>query len=65
MIITAEFKGENGSCGYKSGGTYSLRIKHTKGNNITIQRRDGSGLCEYQSMIAFMNNWTRITTGHV
>ncbi len=55
-IIKAIFKGKNSSFGYETNKEYTLSIQHKKGNNILIQNGDKE-LCEYESMISFLNNW--------
>lgn len=57
MIITAKFRGTD-SLGYKSGLVYTLKFKDTLG--ISIKRLDGSGTCQYGSLLAFFKNWTDI-----
>lgn len=63
MIITATFKGQNGSLGYIKGTQYELRMTHAKTGFICIQHtdvRNPSGYCQYESMIAFLRNWTQV-----
>lgn len=56
MIIEAKFIGKN-SLGYEHGKTYKLKLK---GNTIT--RIDGSGVCVYESLVSFLQNWVEIIT---
>lgn len=58
MRIEATFKGIDGSFGYETGKTYEL-ILLNKGA-MAVSRGDGSGFCEYQSISAFLKNWTDI-----
>lgn len=61
--IKAIFRGQDGSCGYKTGKEYLLVIRHPKKGNIIIQKEIGiTGECEYSSVIAFLNNWDNIVT---
>lgn len=53
--LTAKFKGGN-SLGYQHGKTYDIFIDSKNGMSIT--RTDGSGICVYNSLSAFFNNWT-------
>ncbi len=60
--IKAVFKGKNGSCGYKNGMEYKLRIwQHSENGhrNIAIDLADkpDANYCEYASVIAFLTNW--------
>jgi hypothetical protein len=58
MIISAKFIGTN-SLGFENGKRYSLKIANRKG--ISIQRLiDGAGKCTYESLSAFLKNWTNI-----
>jgi hypothetical protein len=61
--IKATFKGQDGSCGYKTNETYNLYITHNQNENICIETdgRIHRGICEYQSMVTFLNNWDNIT----
>ncbi|MEK6829064.1 MAG: hypothetical protein AABY15_02975 [Nanoarchaeota archaeon] len=59
-LITAKFKGQDGSLGYETGKPYTLKLSHSGGYNIQIERATGGGDCEYQSMISFLNNWDEI-----
>lgn len=60
--IKATFIGQEGSCGYKNGLEYDLILKQDYGTNIIISR-DGEtdGLCAYDTMIGFTDNWTNIS----
>ena len=58
MKITAIFQGRNGSLGYENGKRYGLTLANAKG--MSVQREDGTGLCPYQSLSAFLNNWSDI-----
>ena len=55
--IKAIFKGQDGSCGYKTNHEYEIHVEHSMGTTITIHNQSGTGYCEYSSMIAFLNNW--------
>lgn len=74
MNIKAKFKGANGSLGYENGKTYQLEFKTTdkiddRGKiveQIRVLRRSGSmgaGICYYDSLKAFLNNWQVIGEG--
>jgi hypothetical protein len=54
--VTAKFIGKS-SLGYLHGRVYVLIVD---GYELTIQRTDGSGKCEYASMTAFLMNWDEI-----
>ena len=61
MIIVATFTGTyTPSLGYKTGHVYKLRVE---GNSI--MRLDHTGWCPYQSLRAFLRNWTNIRGGDV
>jgi len=61
--IKATFKGQDGSCGYRTGKKYSIKVEHTMGGRgfIVINSLSGEGgFCEYNSIIAFLTNWDKI-----
>ena len=70
MIITATFKGQNGSLGYKTGKEYKLRVINTQRNRrvnspepVQVEIQDMSNKasnCGYSSMITFLQNWTNV-----
>ena len=61
--ITATFIGRNGSCGYKTGERYTLIVTHNPNTYINIVRVCGCcGYNDYESIVAFFNNWDEITT---
>lgn len=51
-ILLARFKGVN-SLGYETGKKYVLKFK----DKLTISRVDGTGVCPYGSLRAFLKNW--------
>jgi hypothetical protein len=57
MIIKALFKGKD-SLGYEKGKTYELKVEDFGG--MTIRRIDNTGKCLYESLSAFLRNWTNI-----
>jgi hypothetical protein len=57
MRIKATFKGKD-SLGYVNGKEYELKIANFGG--MTIRRVNGTGQCPYQSISAFLRNWTNI-----
>jgi hypothetical protein len=60
MIIKAKFQGsESDVLGYVPGREYELMILER--GAMTISRTDGTGMCPYQSLSAFLRNWTDIT----
>jgi hypothetical protein len=60
MKIRAKFKGsENDILGYKPGKEYDLMLLER--GAMTISKTDGEGMCIYQSLSAFLRNWTDIT----
>jgi hypothetical protein len=61
MIITATFRGADGSCGYHKNRQYVLDINTVKNNNISIVRKDTFGYCIYSNVITFLDNWTNIS----
>ena len=63
MIITARFKGQDGSLGYKNGKNYKLRLTHDNGDEISIQdtSKNPAGNCRYSNMLTFMQNWENVT----
>lgn len=63
--VKAIFRGQDNSCGYRTNSEYTLDIN--QGNNSfwiensnTYEHRDGSGYCEYGSVISFLENWDNI-----
>jgi hypothetical protein len=57
MRIKATFKGKD-SLGYVNGKEYELKIANFGG--MIIRRANGTGQCPYQSISAFLRNWTNI-----
>lgn len=57
MIIEATFTGKN-SLGYETGKEYKLKVADFGG--MTIRRIDDTGKCPYQSISAFLRNWSNI-----
>lgn len=61
--ISARFIGKDGSCGYKYHEMYVLEIQE-KQTLICIKRPItlivNKGYCEYESVVAFLNNWDSI-----
>lgn len=57
MIIEAKFIG-NDSLGYENGKEYKLKIDNFGG--MTIRRIDNKEKCKYESISAFLRNWTNI-----
>jgi hypothetical protein len=57
FTLTAKFIGRNGSLGYVTGKNYPLTVRFN-----TIQRKDGTGICAYDSIESFFSNWL-ITAG--
>jgi len=55
MKIKAKFKGSN-SLGYENGENYKLEFT-VKDNAVWIMRENMTGLCKYDSLKAFLNNW--------
>ena len=64
--IKAIFRGQDGSCGYKTDKDYPLVIKHLDNGqgNIRIHTYQNDavsiGTCEYESINAFFRNWDNI-----
>lgn len=59
--IKAIFRGQEGSCGYRTNTEYNLVVSNKK-NLIHIETTAGSGDCEYESIVGFLNNWDNIRT---
>lgn len=59
MLVSAIFIGEEGSMGYKHGITYQIRFS-IKQDKISIQRPNGTGVCPYDSLKKFLENWNVI-----
>lgn len=61
QTIKATFTGKNGSLGYVTGKTYLFRVSQAE--NIRIEPISTTNVekCEYESIIAFLNNWDNIT----
>jgi len=72
MIIytcIAEFKGQDGSLGYRKGRSYILTVYEAGPLDsffghppIVIKRRDGTGSCPYGSTKKFLENWNVVST---
>ena len=60
QTVKAVFKGADGSLGYETHHEYTLIIRHKGGQNISIEKIEGGGKCEYESMLAFLRNWDTI-----
>ena len=60
--IKAIFIGVDGSLDYVNGKEYTLIIGTSENWNILINRTDGGGVCEYQSIVSFLKNWDNIKT---
>lgn len=58
--ISATFIGQDGSLGYRKDNTYILFIREINEFPIFIQDINDRKECPYQSIIAFLNNWTNI-----
>jgi hypothetical protein len=63
MIITATFKGQDGSLKYKTHKEYKLKVV-SYSNSATIEIEDlnprPAGNCQYESMFSFLENWTNV-----
>lgn len=56
MIIKATFIGNSTS--YETGKEYKLLVPDFKG--MSVRQLDGKGFTPYQSLSAFLKNWTNI-----
>lgn len=62
MKIKATFIGKSGSLGYIKNKVYELTIRSIFNSSIIrISRGDLEGLCEYQSLEKFLENWKNIS----
>lgn len=63
-IVKAVFIGEDGSLNYEKDKQYTLKIEHSQINRkIWATDMFGEGKeCIYESVVAFLNNWTEIKT---
>lgn len=59
MVIQAKFIGTN-SLGYEHGTEYQLILSNNSGTSI--RKMDGTGLCVYTSLSAFLKNWDNINS---
>lgn len=59
-IISAKFIGKDKSLGYIKNKTYELRIY--KNSNMIRRESDRAGLCVYNSLSSFLENWTNVKT---
>jgi hypothetical protein len=63
MIITATFKGQDGSLKYKTHKEYKLKVV-SYSNSATIEIEDlnprPAGNCQYESIFSFLENWTNV-----
>ena len=57
--VTATFIGADGSCGFKNGKEYSLKLQKISLQSFAIRDLNGH-YCEYGSTIAFLNNWDNV-----
>ena len=57
--IKAVFKGQNGSCGFKTGQEYTLTIEHQMNRYIKVEDKNAD-YCGYESVISFLENWDNI-----
>lgn len=60
MRIKAIFRGQNKSCGYKTGREYTLVVRHHIKEYVQIENAEGGGYCDYDSVVAFLSNWDMI-----
>jgi hypothetical protein len=69
MIVTAKFSGTDGSCGYRTGNIYELRIIASNkmvvispiSQKIEISYNQGTEqACPYLNIITFLQNWDEI-----
>lgn len=58
MLVSAIFRGKNGSLGYEVDKEYVLHITYK--NSRIIICKDRAGECEYSNIITFLQNWTNI-----
>lgn len=64
--VKAIFKGQDGSCGYNTNKEYTLIVSRGSYEHrpyvdlISIKNIDGGGLCDYESIESFLNNWDNI-----
>ena len=56
--IQASFQGRDGSAGFRKNQNYDLIIRHQGAEMIILEC--GNIRIEYQSMISFLDNWTKI-----
>lgn len=49
----------NDSLGYITNNGYGLKVKN-EFDIIVIERLDGSGRCEYSTVLTFLSNWNNI-----
>lgn len=60
--VIATFKGQDLSCGYRTGQLYELLLTEEK-EGFSIRHTFGCpdcSYCLYESVFAFLNNWTNI-----
>lgn len=66
MVIKAKFRGQDGSLGYKNGRWYELKLHQVpspvSSDNIEISRMDNTGICQYDDIYQFLNNWTNVNS---
>ena len=66
--VNAVFQGQDGSCGYKKGAQYTLKVTMFKGR-IHVEYVAGDNAApekvEYDSIFGYLGNWTNITTVHI
>jgi hypothetical protein len=61
-IITAVFKGQNGSCRYNTNKRYALKVyRNSINGNIRIELAGkDDGIVEYGDITNFLSNWDSI-----
>lgn len=58
-IVKAVFVGKDGSCGYNKNREYRITISQESKGTIIVQA-NGDKYVEYESIIAFLNNWDNV-----
>lgn len=58
--VNAIFKGQDGSCNFRTGKEYTLIIEHQFNQYIKAGDSNSSEYCAYDTMMSFLENWDNI-----
>ncbi len=58
--VKAVFRGKDGSEGFVKNHEYTLELTKLRRGNFIANATEGMLSCEYESFLAFLNNWDNI-----